>query len=314
MFMIILLLLFLQTMKIPLDPGPERRALKYLISEVPRWKNENHCFSCHNNGNGARTLYLAQRLGYEIPREALQETSRWLKKPTEWNKDSQNEAIYDKKLARIQFASALLMATQSPGWKESEPLHQVARELAESQNPDGSWSTSSKESIGSPTTLGTPLSTVLVRNLLQKTDTKRYERAIARADRWLRNHPVQSVVDASAILLSLEQPNDSKSLEQRKKSLDLIRSAERKEGGWGPYRNSQAEVFDTALVILALKNQPTIENLEPLIKRGRGYLRGRQLTDGSWPETTRPADSTSYAQRIATTAWALEALLATAPK
>ena len=31
--------------------------------------------------------------------------------------------------------------------------------------------------------------------------------------------------------------------------------------------------------------------------------------DGSWPETTRPANQESYAQRISTTSWALLALL-----
>jgi hypothetical protein len=37
----------------------------------------------------------------------------------------------------------------------------------------------------------------------------------------------------------------------------------------------------------------------------------RQCLDGSWPETTRPADRESYAHRISTTAWATLALLAT---
>jgi hypothetical protein len=38
-------------------------------------------------------------------------------------------------------------------------------------------------------------------------------------------------------------------------------------------------------------------------------LMRRQLADGSWPETTRPAGQASYAQRISTTAWALLALI-----
>jgi hypothetical protein len=37
----------------------------------------------------------------------------------------------------------------------------------------------------------------------------------------------------------------------------------------------------------------------------------QQLADGSWPETTRPAGQSSYAQRISTTAWALLALFET---
>src|SRR5713101_5794378 len=45
----------------------EARATGYLIVEVPRWEKENHCFSCHNNGDGARVLYAASRLGFAIP-------------------------------------------------------------------------------------------------------------------------------------------------------------------------------------------------------------------------------------------------------
>ena len=38
---------------------PERRAVAYLARETPRWYAGNHCFSCHNNGDGARALFLA---------------------------------------------------------------------------------------------------------------------------------------------------------------------------------------------------------------------------------------------------------------
>ena len=48
-----------------------------------------------------------------------------------------------------------------------------------------------------------------------------------------------------------------------------------------------------------------------MIARGRGFLIAGQQEDGSWPETTRPAGGSSYAQRISTAGWATLALLAT---
>src|SRR5215203_5676976 len=57
---------------------PEQRAIKYLSAEVPRWAVENNCYSCHNNGDGARALYTAKRLGYDVPAAALADTTRWL--------------------------------------------------------------------------------------------------------------------------------------------------------------------------------------------------------------------------------------------
>ncbi len=46
----------------------EARAVAFLSREVPRWSRENHCYSCHNNGDAARALYQASRAGIRVPR------------------------------------------------------------------------------------------------------------------------------------------------------------------------------------------------------------------------------------------------------
>ncbi len=63
------------------EVSAEQRAIDYLAREVPRWSKENHCFSCHNNGDAARALYVARRLGYRVPGEALADTTAWLLRP-----------------------------------------------------------------------------------------------------------------------------------------------------------------------------------------------------------------------------------------
>ena len=82
---------------------------------------------------------------------------------------------------------------------------------------------------------------------------------------------------------------------------------------------SQSEPFDTALALLALAGVRNVEalstspysdrDLAGAIQRAREYLVGAQNPNGSWPETTRPPNGESYAQRISTTAWSLLALL-----
>jgi hypothetical protein len=94
----------------------------------------------------------------------------------------------------------------------------------------------------------------------------------------------------------------------RNEALDLIRRAQTSDGGWGPRANSPAEVFDTALVLLAIRDHAA------LVRGGRGFLIRTQLPSGGWPETTRPAGGQSYAQHISTSAWATLALLATRPE
>jgi hypothetical protein len=68
------------------------------------------------------------------------------------------------------------------------------------------------------------------------------------------------------------------------------------------------------VVVLALSGhfQQTRE-VRAWSKRGRAYLLATQERDGGWPETTRPAGSDSYAQRLSTSGWAALALLATTP-
>src|ERR1044071_8469008 len=87
--------------------SPEQRAVDFLAREVPAWERDNHCYSCHNNGDGARALYAATRSGYTVPKEALESTRTWLVLPSAWYHNPGTPGFSSAKLARIQFASAL---------------------------------------------------------------------------------------------------------------------------------------------------------------------------------------------------------------
>jgi hypothetical protein len=283
---------------------------------VPKWSTDNKCFSCHNNGDGARALYTGLHLGFAVPARALAATADWLKRSGQWDQIDAAAGSSDKSLARIQFAAALVEAVDAqarpPGgraWK----LGRAAELVAEHQKKDGSWQVDVGGNIGSPATYGPALATYLARRTLQKADAKRYQEIIAKADGWLEQLPVKNVLDAAAVLLALKNSSTSKAASQRRHCLDLIRKGEAKEGGWGPYVNSPPEAFDTAVVLLALAHtdQPGCKDM---LQRGRTFLTASQQEEGSWKETTRPAGAKSYAQRISTTAWATMALLETSQK
>src|ERR1700683_877875 len=84
-----------------------QRAIDFLAREVPRWSRENGCFSCHNNGDGARALYAAAERGYRVEQDALEDTARLLAAPEGWKAKGSNPGFSDQKLANIQFAAAL---------------------------------------------------------------------------------------------------------------------------------------------------------------------------------------------------------------
>ena len=118
-------------------------------------------------------------------------------------------------------------------------------------------------------------------------------------------------MDVSVKLLALSDDSIPHAPETRTRCLDRLRNAQSEDGGWGPFATSLPENFDTALALIALAKLEKLDETHELIRRGRGFLVGRQQPDGCWIETTRPPGAESYAQRISTTGWAALALIAT---
>jgi hypothetical protein len=312
LFTLVALLLFAGASSAePPAPTPEGRAVTYLAREVPAWPAQEKCFSCHNSGVGAGALIAAVRRGHKVPGRALDETARWLSRPEKWDARRDGGAATDTALVRVQFAAALAEAIDAGKMTERQPLRDAAKLVAAEQQKDGSWQVTADGSLGSPATLGTALATHLARQVLLKADAKEHAEAITRAGRWLRHSEAKSVPDAAAALLALEGADDKGAAARRQSCLELLRRAQDRGGGWGPYATSAAEPFDTALALLALARYPKEHGVADMIRRGRAYLIEAQAKDGSWTETTRPAGRVSYAQRTATTGWALQALLAT---
>lgn len=259
--------------------SPEERAIAYLSREVPRWRGENGCFSCHNNGDGARALFTAR---VQPDNAALAETMAWLEKPEQWDSNRGDPAISDKKLARIQFGAALLASGRAA------PVCRAAAVIGKDMDPNGSWTVDS----GSPATYGTALATYFARSVLRACGTE-----TPLTDRWFAALRPRSTMEAAAAMLANPDRTDARA---------FLLQAQTSDGGWGEYPGMPAQVFDTALAVLALKRN---EHPEP-VRRGREWLIARQQSEGGWPETTRPPGSQSYAQHISTTAWATMALLA----
>src|SRR4051794_20161530 len=78
------------------------RAVRFLEQEVPAWHRDNHCFSCHNNGDGARALYEAKRNGIRVSDAALNDTSSWLDRPDKWEHNKGDPGFSDQRLANLQ--------------------------------------------------------------------------------------------------------------------------------------------------------------------------------------------------------------------
>ena len=287
------------------SPGAETedRAIVFLEREVPAWSKNNGCYSCHNNGDAARALYAASRKGIQISDESLADTTAWVSQPRRWAENKGDPGFSDKRLANVQFASSLLAAFEAGRVRDRRPLEEAARMLVADQDADGSWKIDTGNTLGSPATYGTPLATWMALRVLKKADLAEARPATQKAGRWLRQLKPNNLLAAATLLLA--------SAGDRAQCLALVRRARTSDGGWGPYADSPPEVFDTAMVLLALAETRREPGIEEMIRRGRAFLLAQQNADGSWPATTRPSGEDSYAQMMSTSGWATLALLAT---
>jgi hypothetical protein len=306
----------------------EQRAIAYLSQEVPNWPRQNNCFSCHNNGDAARALYVARGLSHAVPAEALADTTAWLLRPLAWDDPKGDPGFSDLKLARIQFAAALTEGFQTGALTDRPALAAAAGRILQDQEPDGSWDVDVPGVVGSPATYGDTLGTYMARRTLAAAAEERFNSAIARADVWFLARSHGATMDVAAIAMALadrlgETARSSPSAETlaavRKKLLEAVErilSTQSSDGGWGPYPKSPSEPFDTAVALLALhtagdQQAGDSQAFKQTIARGRSYLIGGQLPAGGWPATTRPSGFQSYAQHISTSGWVALALMRT---
>ena len=285
--------------------------MAFLVREVPAWSRENGCFSCHNNGDAARALYAAKRDGFTVPTAALADTTAWVRQPSRWEHNKGDPGFSDQRLANLQFAASLLAAVESGAFDDRSALLASAIKVAAGQGSDGAWRIESQDALGSPATYGTALATFSAWRVLSAANTPEAKLAAARAAAWLRQSPMENIPATSiALRFSVRDPSAA-STQRRADSLARLRRTQTSDGGWGPYADSPAEVFDTALALLALAELPREAEVTAMIRRGRSFLLTQQQPAGDWAATTRPSGGASYAQRLSTTGWATLALLRT---
>ena len=167
--------------------GGVKEAVSYLEAEVPRWKAENGCYSCHNNGDGARALLAA---GVRGP--AVEDTIRFLGDRSRWDA---------RTLSKVQYASALALIGD---------VQEAAALVAKAQSADGHWRVDEELAPGSPVTYGPVLGTAMALNVLKKAGG--FEDAVEKAEIWLRARKADHPLDVAALVMALHRTDDGERL------------------------------------------------------------------------------------------------------
>ena len=314
----------LLTAVIPDQPQADARAaaartVAYLRTEVPRWRREHPCYSCHNNGDATRALLAASARGHAVA-DAIDDTVAWLATPERWDTNARRGGSEEQPLARIQFASALASMVAA-GRAEADALDRAAGLLVAHQQEDGSWRLSDTQILGGATFYGTSLATAMARRILVRARTASVQSPLAKASGWLRTgqsgHGPRRVGG----------PPRSRARQRSRSRRPTTTVARHPPARPRPrrwlgalcdvavggvrHRAGAAGVGGTATRRCAFDRALFHSRSRCGYRTRTGVAApyaepGRQLA-----ETTRPPNGDSYAQRISTTAWALMALLET---
>ena len=287
------------------------KAVDYLAQASLTWPIENRCFSCHNNGDTVRVLAQVEPTELRTHKDDWQATFQWLVQPHLWETSKTDEAPQNPVLAPIQFGSALVALRQanllSP---PSQTIDETVRLIVQGPDPAGFWPVEPAGHLGSPGTFGNSLATTIAVRILASLAPNRAAESIERAQQWTMQRQSRANVDlAAGILLFATDKTVSIQHQVNTWTQELIDN-QTSQGGWGPYPNRFPEIFDTAIALRALCEAPVEITPFSVLDRGQRFLLNEQEDAGGWPETTRPSGGTSYAQHIATSAWALDAVAA----
>lgn len=291
------------------------RAVAYLAAETPKWRTEHRCASCHHQGAAARALLSARAKGWLDRNAPLENSLEWFAAPEKWKDNHGDPLASDHALAELQFGASLFASAELFPQRMKAPLADLAKMLAARQDAKGQFELEHSEGLPTPITLGPILLTGMARRVLES-QGEAYAEPARRAREWLAAQSPRNPFEASSLLLALDGVDEKtapKVAEVRRAARAKLLDAAHPDGGFGPYASSPAEPFDTALALLALSRDAESAQHAELIARAKEKLLTWQLDDGSFAETTRPSGGVSYAHRVATTAWALEALLEGAP-
>ncbi|MBK9388087.1 MAG: hypothetical protein IPN34_24985 [Planctomycetes bacterium] len=283
------------------------RAQEFLTRELAQWHAEERCASCHHDGDAARVLWSIDA-GFDALREArlAAHRDRLLRSPL-WCDPQADPRFREEGLALVQRAAALHAALARGARLDAAAVVGLLEALRAQQEEPGNWLGSTATGLGGPVTYGPFLATAVALGVLEERAEAANVAAVRRGRAWLASARASATLEHAAVAWALAAPRELREREARDRSVAALLARATRRGGFAPWEQGPAEVFDTALALIALQAQPAAPALARACAAARGFLEREQEPDGGWRETTRPADGESRAHRVSTSAWAAQA-------
>lgn len=284
-------------------------------------EERKQCFTCHNQGLPILALTTARTRGFKIDEEHLrtqiQFTSDFLNK----NKDKYLKG--EGQGGQIDTAGAALWALDNGGRKPDAVTSAVAEYLLTFQKEEDHYRPQSKRPPSEQSHFTS--SYVALRGLKVFGTPEQKDRIAARIEqvrKWLIATQPTDTEDSVFRLQALHLADAP--LEEINRAKELLRKAQREDGGWSQLPDLKSDAYATGSVLVALQQTGGLTTYSEEYQQGLKFLLSIQKEDGSWHVASRSVPFQTYFESgyphgadqfisIAAAGWATTALALALP-
>jgi hypothetical protein len=302
------------------------RGLAFLKADAEKWQTERKCATCHHGTMTVWALCEAERQGYPVDAENLEDVAEWTKERLATiDKPRDTRPGWSMVSTPAVYLAVMGLAIPKQEAISPDELKQIAGHLVRHQEKDGSWAWSSAPAKNRPPPVFESDEVVTLLAYLAlgpHAATASKEPAAARTSReqaaaWLAKNKPSGTTQAIALEL-FREVQAGKARTELDAGIERLVRRQNKDGGWGQDKELQSDAYATgqALYFLSLAGAKSDRSD---VRRGVSFLVSTQRDDGSWPMKSRAhPGATPMTNPVPITyfgsAWASLGLLRALPK
>lgn len=262
------------------------RSVSLLLKTAPPMFEQRRCFTCHHNTVPAEAAALARRKGIAVPEDLARKN---LDDILAVLRSTAGPAVQARQ--GVPGAVALtvgygLMALASEGYPLDPMIASHIHWTLASQMPDGSWLGNgvNRPPVESSTVSHTVIAARGLTLYPIPARKPEFDRALARAGRWLAKADAPTAEDRALRLMGLVWTKSPDAV--IKAAIHAIVAKQAKIGGWSQLSELEPDAYATGLSLVALHEAGMRVN-DDVYRRGVEFLLTTQYADGSWLVRTR---------------------------
>ncbi len=242
------------------------------------------CVSCHNNSLTAMTITAVRAKGVRVDEHIARAQLHRIAAYLEENRERALENVGIP--GGIDTVSYILLGMAVEKYPSDSTTDAWARYVKNNQSPDGRWQCLTlRPPLESSDFQVTAASIRSVRTYGPKSQRAEYDKAVARAVRWLETAQPASTEDHAFKILGLIWGGGSQAA--IKKTARALLALQQSDGGWGQRRSLASDAYATGQALVALRESRVLAVNDAAYRRGIQLLLDSQLEDGSWYVRTR---------------------------